>query len=92
MTTGDETKSTRADISALAVWGVCAAFYVLFMWFAFTDPDVLKGELGLLENTQAIFLLIGFVLAVRLALQKNENWLRRWLVLICVGVFYLLTE
>jgi hypothetical protein len=62
------------------------------MWFAFTDPDVLKGELGLLENTQAIFLLIGFVLAVRLALQKNENWLRRWLVLICVGVFYLLTE
>ena len=54
--TGDATKQPRADISALAVWLICAAFYVVFMYFAFTTPSVLKGELGLLENTQAVFL------------------------------------
>ena len=90
--TGDAAKQTRADISALAVWLACAALYAVFMWFAFTTPSVLKGELGLLENTQTIVLAIALVLAVRLALQKNEKWLRWWLVLISVGVFYLLTE
>ena len=90
--TGDAVKQTRADISALAVWLVCVALYAPFMWFAFTDPNVLKGELGLLENTQTVLLLIAFVLGVRLVLQKNEKWLRWWLVLICVGIFYLLTE
>jgi hypothetical protein len=90
--TGDAVKQTRADISALAVWLVCVALYAPFMWFAFTDPSVLKGELGLLENTQTVLLLIAFVLGVRLVLQKNEKWLRWWLVLICVGIFYLITE
>jgi hypothetical protein len=90
--TGDAVKQTRADISALAVWLVCVALYAPFMWFAFTDPNVLKGELGLLENTQTVLLLIAFVLGVRLVLQKNEKWLRWWLVLICVGIFYLITE
>jgi hypothetical protein len=92
MTTGDATQQTRADVSALAVWGVCAALYALFMWFAFTDPDVLKGELGLLENAQTIFLVFALVLAIRLALQKHEKWLRWWLILIALGTFYLLTE
>ncbi|MBK6703569.1 MAG: hypothetical protein IPG56_07285 [Caulobacteraceae bacterium] len=50
--TGDATKQTRADISALAVWLVCAALYVLFMYFAFTSSSVLRGELGLLETTK----------------------------------------
>jgi hypothetical protein len=72
--TGDAVKQTRADISALAVWLVCVALYAPFMWFAFTDPNVLKGELGLLENTQTVLLLIAFVLGVRLVLQKNEKW------------------
>jgi len=90
--TGDAIKTTRADISALAVWAVCAALYVLFMWFAFTDPDVLKGELGLLENTQAVFLVMALALGIWMALQPNEKWLRWWLVLICLGAFYLLTE
>jgi hypothetical protein len=92
MTTGDATQQTRNDISALAVWGVCTALYALFMWFAFTDPDVLKGELGLLENAQTIFLVIALALAVRLALQKHEKWLRWWLIAIALGTFYLLTE
>ena len=90
--TGDATKQPRADISALAVWLVCAAFYVVFMYFAFTNPSVLKGELGLLENTQAVFLVIALGLAIYMAFQKNEKWLRWWLIFISLGLFYLLTE
>ena len=90
--TGDAKSQTRADISALAIWLSCAALYALFMWFAFTDPDVLKGELGLLENTQAVLLVIGFALAVRAPFQANEKWMRWWLIVICLGIFYLLTE
>jgi hypothetical protein len=92
MTTGDTTQQRRADISALAVWGVCIALYALFMWFAFNDPEVLKGELGLLENSQTVFLIIALALAIPLAIQKHEKWLRWWFILISVGVFYLLTE
>lgn len=90
--TGDAAKQQRADISALLVWLVCAALYAVFMFFAFTQPSVLKGELGLLENTQAVILVVALVLAVRLLLQKHEKWLTRWLALISVGLFYLLTE
>ncbi len=90
--TGDATKQPRADISALAVWLVCLALYALFMFYAFTQPSVLKGELGLLENTQTVILIISLALAVRLAFQKSEKWLRWWLILISVGLFYLLTE
>ena len=90
--TGDATKQTRADISALAVWLVCAALYVLFMYFAFTSSSVLRGELGLLENTQTVFLLIALVLGVYMAFQNNEKWLRWWLIVICLGLAYLLGE
>ncbi len=90
--TEDATKQPRADISALAVWLICAAFYAVFMYFAFTTPSVLKGELGLLENTQAVFLLIALGLSIYMAFQKNEKWLRYWLIFISLGLFYLLTE
>ncbi|MEZ5961910.1 MAG: hypothetical protein R3C30_16030 [Hyphomonadaceae bacterium] len=91
--TGDATaKQPRTDISAPAIWLVCAAIYVVFMWFAFTQPSVLKGELGLLENTQVVFLVISLPLAILLAFQNNEKWLRWWLILISAGLFYLLTE
>ncbi|MEQ1818280.1 MAG: hypothetical protein ABL871_06685 [Terricaulis sp.] len=90
--TGDTTKQPRADISALTVWIVCAALYAVFMYFAFTTPSVLKGELGLLENTQAVFLVIALPLAIYMAFQKNEKWLRYWLIFISLGLFYLLTE
>lgn len=90
--TGDALKQPRADISAPAIWLVCLAFYALFMFYAFTQPSVLKGELGLLENVQTIFLVIALALAVRMAFQKNEKWLRWWLILIGAGLFYLLTE
>lgn len=92
MTTGDAQQTTRGDISALAVWGVCTLLYLVFMWFAFTDPDVLKGELGLLENTQTLFLAIALVLAIVMAVRNSEKWLRWWLIVIVLGVFYLLTE
>lgn len=91
--TGDITKKqSRADISALAVWLVCAVLYVVFMWFAFTRPSVLKGELGFIENVQTITLMISLVLALRLTLQKHEKWLRWWLILVSIGIFYLLGE
>ena len=90
--TGDAAKPLRADITAWPIWLACAALYVLFMFFAFTQPSVLKGELGLLENTQVVALVIALVLAVRLAFQKHEKWLKWWLILISVGIFYLLTE
>lgn len=91
--TGDAiANQLRADISALAVWLVCAALYAVFMWFAFMQPSVLKGELGLLENTQVVLLLVALPLAIWLAFQNSEKWLRWWLILISVGLFYLLTE
>lgn len=83
---------SHTDISALAVWLVCAALYAVFMYFAFAKPSVLKGELGLLENTQAVFLVIALALSVSMALQKNEKLLRWWLIFISIGLFYLLTE
>jgi hypothetical protein len=90
--TGDATKQLRADISALAVWLVCLALYAVFMFFAFTSPSVLKGELGLLENTQVALLVIAFGISVAMVFRKNEKWLRWWLILIAAGIFYLLTE
>lgn len=83
---------TRTDLPAWPVWAICAALYAVLMYFAFTNPDFLKGELGLLENLQVATLLISFVLAIRLAMQANEKWLRRWAWVIMVGLFYLLTE
>lgn len=85
-------KQSRNDISAPAVWLACAAIYVVFMYFAFTTPSVLKGELGLLENTQAVFLVIALGLSIYMAFQKNEKWLRYWLIFISLGLIYLLTE
>ncbi len=82
----------RADISTLAVWLVCLALYLVFMYFAFTSPSVLRGELGLLEDTQVLFLLIALGLSVYMAFQKNEKWLRWWLIFISAGLFYLITE
>ena len=92
MNDGAIKKHSREDISGLAVWGACVALYALFMFFAFTQPSVLKGELGLLENTQVLFLVISLPLAIWLAVQNSEKWLRWWLIFISVGLFYLLTE
>ncbi|MCX7360153.1 MAG: hypothetical protein NT015_18690 [Alphaproteobacteria bacterium] len=85
-------KQSHADISALAVWLVCLALYAVFMYFAFANPSVLKGELGLLENTQAVLLVIALPLAIWMAFQNDEKWLRWWLILVSAGLFYLLTE
>lgn len=90
--TGAPTKQLRADISAPAVWLVCLGLYLVFMYFAFTSPSVLRGELGLLENTQAVFLVISLGLSITMAFQNGEKWLRWWLIFISVGLFYLLTE
>lgn len=91
MTTHSQS-TPRTDISAFAVWTVCAAFYVLFMYFAFTSPRVLRGELGLLENTQTVLLVIALVLAIWMAIENDDKWLRWWLIFISLGLFYLLTE
>jgi hypothetical protein len=62
------------------------------MYFAFASPSVLRGELGLLENTQTVLLVIALPLAIWMAFQNDEKWLRWWLIFISLGVFYLLTE
>lgn len=94
--TGDARSSVQsrplADLPAWPVWLACAALYAVFMYFAFADAEVLKGELGLLENAQVLVLLISFALALQLVIQANEKWLRIWAGVIILGIFYLLTE
>lgn len=82
----------KADLPAWTVWAACTVLYVIFMYFAFMDPDALKGELGFLENVQVTTIAISFALAIRLAIQAKEKWLRIWAWVIMVGLFYLLTE
>ena len=92
MTRESEIKQAREDISAIGVWLACAVLYAIFMSFAFTNPSILKGELGLLENTQVAFLVAALAIAIHLASRVDEKWLRWWVILICLGAFYLLTE
>lgn len=96
MTTGDGAQAHGQapvkDISATAVWLICAALYLLLMAFVFTNPDIVKGELGLMENGQALFLLIALVLMIDLAVRADTKALRWWMIFVALGTFYLLTE
>lgn len=93
MTTGDAPGQTPVkDISALTVWIACAALYAVMMAFVFTNPSVIKGELGLMETLQNITLAIALVLMIRLAFAANTKWLRYWMIFVSLGTFYLLGE
>lgn len=81
------------DISAIPVWIACALLFAALVGIVFFgDPETLKGELGLLENGQTLFLIIALVLMVRLAVQADTPKLRWWMIFVSLGTFYLLTE
>lgn len=92
MTSGD-TKPQRKDISAGAVWLACGAIAVIIGFFVWFRAEWLRGELGILEIGQTITLLIALALMVQAAFQvKDDKWLRRWLIFIAFGTFYLAGE
>jgi hypothetical protein len=91
----------RADISAMSVWLICAALYVVLMAIVFLYPAAIVGpmtaqgrahELGALESVQNITLLIALILMLRLAIVAPERNLRLWAIFIALGTLFLLGE
>lgn len=80
------------DISAPAVWLVCAVLYVALMAMAVTAQPILGGELGVMESGQNLFLAIALVLMIRLAFQADTANLRNWMIFVAAGTLYLLGE
>lgn len=85
-------KQPADDISATAVWIVCALLYAVLMTLVFTNIELIGGELGVLENGQNLFLLIALILTIRLIFRADTRPLRIWLVIIALGTLYLLGE
>jgi hypothetical protein len=97
MTTGDAAATAPArgrsdDISAAAAWLACAALFAALMAFVFVDPSLLRGELGIMENGQNLFLFVALILIIRLAIQADDKWLRYWMIFVALGTVYLLGE
>lgn len=85
------------DISALAVWIVCALIYAGLMVMVFTAPDILHGpgfdtELGLVEQSQNLTLAIALILMIVVAVRATEPMLRYWMIFVALGTFFLLGE
>ncbi len=80
------------DISALVVWLACSALYALMMTLVFTRIDLVGGELGAMESTQNILLLVALAMMIKLALKADTSQLRAWVIFIALGTFYLLGE
>jgi hypothetical protein len=85
-------KQPAGDISAPAVWLLCAVFYVVLTLMAFFDYQSLGGELGVMESGQNLFLLIALMLMIRTAIQADTPALRYWMVFVAAGTLYLLGE
>jgi len=93
MTTDAAAQPPVKDISAAAVLILCAVLYLALMGVLFfVDPDLIKGEMGLMENGQNLFLLVSLILMIRLAIMADTPKLRWWMILASLGAFYLLTE
>jgi hypothetical protein len=97
MTAGDATairpaREKAGDISALAVWIVCAVLYAILMTLVFTANSALHGERGVMETGQNIFLAIALVLMIALAFRADTRNLRLWLLFVALGTLYLLGE
>lgn len=91
--TTDAAQPQVKDISAAAVWIFCGALFAVLMGIVFFgDAEIIKGELGLMETGQNIFLLVSLILMIRLAIQADTPKLRWWMILASLGAFYLLTE
>lgn len=94
-------ETRRTDISAHAVWLICIALYALITALTFVNPALLSGpptaqgrysELGLIELTQNVVLLIALTLMVWLAVRAHDGMLRAWALFIALGTFFLLGE
>jgi hypothetical protein len=95
MITGDAVAACQPparDLSAMAVWIVCGALYAALIALIFVNPQVLAGELGLVEQGQNLILLIALVLAVDMFVRADTRNLKLWLGLIILGTVYLLGE
>jgi hypothetical protein len=82
----------RADISALAVWIVCAVLYAVLIWMVIYANPQLRGELGAMEQGQNLFLATALVLMIALAVRADEKLFRYWMILLALGTIYLLGE
>lgn len=81
------------DISALAVWIVTSAIFLVLLTLVFTYTEVLRGELGLVELGQTTILAIALALMLNvLVFHANTRWLRLWMAVVVLGTIYLLGE
>lgn len=84
--------SSDGDISALAVWIVCLALYAVIITLVFVNPEIIRGELGLVEEGQNVILLISLLLMIDVFRRADTRNLRLWMGLVIVGTIYLLGE
>lgn len=95
MTTGDAVAAGRPparDLSAIAVWIACGALFAALIGLIFTNPKILGGELGLVEQGQNLILVVSLVLAVDTFVRADTRNLRLWLGVVVFGLIYLLGE
>ena len=95
MTTGDAVAAGRPparDLSAIAVWIACGALFAALIALVFTNPKILGGELGLVEQGQNIILVVSLVLAVDTLVRADTRNLKLWLGVVVFGLIYLLGE
>lgn len=93
--TGDSASSRaeRQDISVAAVWIACGLLLLVPLLFVLAlHPEYLRGELGVLETAQNIFLAVALGLTIHTYFQADDVWLKRWLIVVGLGTFYLLGE
>lgn len=93
--TGDSKSRFNAndgDISAWAVWIAVLALYAAAIVLIFVNPEILAGELGLVELGQTTFLALALVLMVDVAIRADTRNLRLWMIFVILGTIYLLGE
>ena len=80
------------DISATAVWIVCALLLAALLTLIVVNPAILRGEMGLVEMGQNLTLLIALTLMVDTFFRADTRELRIWMGLATLGAIYLLGE
>ncbi|MBN8608116.1 MAG: hypothetical protein J0L81_14455 [Caulobacterales bacterium] len=80
------------DISAAAVWIVCALLFAALLTLIVVNPAILRGELGLVEMGQNLILLISLALMIDTFFRADTRELRIWMGLATLGAIYLLGE
>lgn len=94
--TGDATataaKSKNGEISGAAVWLICLAFLAALIVLIFTNPAIIRGELGLVELGQTAILAIALVLMIDTAIRADTPLMRAWMAFVAIGTIYLIGE